>query len=226
MNAVLLTGGWAHPTEATFEPLVGLLRAAGFDTTMTEAVEALPPLLVDGADLLVINACRFRMLDERYTPDQREKWAAEATPLVRRAVLDHVGAGRPLLGLHAAAICFDDWPGWADLLGGAWQWPESGHGPVAPFEVSPLSDHPITDGLDAFTVEDECYEHLVVAADARPFLSGTVGGTTHTLGWTRQEGPARVAYCALGHDQRSLEEPAHQQLLGRIIAWLTGTDLA
>ncbi len=221
MNAVLLTGGWAHPAEATFEPLVDLLGAAGFDTTMTEAVEALPPLLADGADLLVVNACRFRMLDERYTVEQRDEWAVEATPLVRRAVLDHVGAGRPLLGLHAAAICFDDWPGWAELLGGGWQWPESGHGPVAPFGVTPRNDHPVTDGIDAFTVEDECYEHLAVASDASPFLTGTVDGRTHTLGWTREEGSTRVAYGALGHNRRSFDAPAHQRMLGRIVSWLT-----
>jgi type 1 glutamine amidotransferase len=41
------------------------------------------------------------------------------------------------------------------------------------------------------------------------------------LGWSRHEGSARVAYCALGHDQRSLDDPAHQRLLGRIIEWLT-----
>lgn len=226
MNAVLLTGGWAHPADATVEPLVDLLGQAEFDTTLTEAVEALPPLLAEGVDLLVVNACRFRMLDERYSDAQRHEWAIEATPLMRRAVLDHVGAGRPLLGLHAAAICFDDWPEWAGVLGGAWQWPGSGHGPVAPFEVTPRPDHPVTDGIEPFTVEDECYEHLAVAPDASPFLTGTVQGRTHLLGWTREEGSARVAYSALGHDRRSLDEPAHQRLLGRILSWLTGAGPA
>ena len=223
MNAVLLTGGWAHPSDATFEPLVGLLTEAGFDITMTEAVEALPPLLAEGADLLVVNACRFRMLDGRYTEEQRAEWASEAPHLVRQAVADHVRAGRPLLGLHAAAICFDDWPAWADLLGGSWQWAASTHGPVAPFEVTPAPDHPITDGMEPFTIDDECYEHLAVAADAAPFLTGEAGGRTHTLGWTREADNARVAYCALGHDQRSLDDPAHQHLLQRILTWLTAT---
>jgi hypothetical protein len=222
VNAVLLTGGWAHPAEATFEPLADLLRAAGFDTTMTEAVDALPPLLADRADLLVVNACRFRMLDERYSDEQRDEWASEASPMVRRAVSDHLRAGKPLLGLHAAAICFDDWPEWSALLGGGWQWGASDHGPVAPFDVAPASGHPVSEGIEPFTVEDECYECLAVADDVAPFLAADAAGRTHTLGWTREEGSARVAYCALGHDQRSLEEPAHQRLLGRIITWLTG----
>lgn len=221
MNAVLLTGGWAHPADATIEPLADLLGAVGLDTTMTEAVEALPPLLADGADLLVVNACRFRMLDERYSDEQRDEWATEATPMVRQAVRDHLRAGRPLLGLHAAAICFDDWPEWADLLGGGWQWGTTGHGPVAPFEVAPVAGHPVTDGIEPFTIEDECYECLAVADDAVPFLGADNEGEAHTLGWTREEGSARVAYCALGHDQRSLAEPTHQRLLGRTIAWLT-----
>ena len=222
MNAVLLSGGWAHPAEATFEPLVEILGAAGFDTTMTESVDALAPLLADGADLLVVNACRFRMLDPRYTEAQREEWATASTGLLRQAVRGHVHAGRPLLGLHAAAICFDDWPEWADLLGGAWQWESSGHGPVDRFEVTPVPGHLLTDGVEPFTVEDECYEHLAVADDATTILSAEVDGRTHALGWVREGGRGRVAYSALGHDQRSLAEPAHQQLLGRIISWLTG----
>ena len=224
MNAVLLTGGWAHPAEATIEPLAEVLSAAGYDTTMTEAVDALPPLLSGGADLLVVNACRFRMLDDRYTEEQREEWATDTGPLVRRAVHDHLGAGRPLLGLHAAAICFDDWSEWADLLGGAWQWPRSGHGPVSRFQVAPAEGRVLTDGIEPFTVEDECYEHLAVADDATPLLGAELDGETHVLGWTRQEGAARVAYCALGHDRRSFAEPAHRRLLSRILRWLGGAS--
>ena len=226
MKAVLLTGGWAHPAEATIEPLVDLLGEAGYEVAITEAVEALPPLLGDTADLLVVNACRFRMLDERYTQEQRAEWATEVPPLVRDAVRSHVDAGRPLLGLHAAAICFDDWPEWADLLGGAWQWEASTHGPVAPFAVTVAADHPVTEGIGPFTIEDECYEHLVVADDAAPFLTGEAGGRTHTLGWTRDADRARVAYCALGHDQRSLHDPTHRRLLRNILAWLAGDGSA
>lgn len=222
MNAVLLTGGWAHPSDATFEPLVGLLTEAGFDITMTEAVEALPPLLAEGADLLVVNACRFRMLDDRYNDDQRAEWAVESTPMVRAAIVEHLAAGRPLLGLHAASICFDDWPQWAELLGGSWQWDRSGHGPVAPFDVALRPDHPVADGIEPFSVQDECYRHLAVAEDAAVLLTAEEDGETHVLGWTRTDGDARVAYSALGHDQRSLEEPAHQRLLQHLLAWLTG----
>ncbi|MFA9565109.1 MAG: ThuA domain-containing protein [Acidimicrobiales bacterium] len=82
--------------------------------------------------------------------------------------------------------------------------------------------HPVADGIEPFSVEDECYRHLAVADDAAVLLTAEEDGETHVLGWTRTDGDARVAYSALGHDQRSLEEPAHQRFLQHLLAWLTG----
>ena len=48
----------------------------------------------------------------------------------RTAIDEWHAAGRPILALHTGVICFDDWPGWGELLGGRWDWNRSSHPPL------------------------------------------------------------------------------------------------
>ena len=190
---------------------------------MTEAVEALPPLLADGADLLVVNACRFRMLDERYTDEQRDEWATEATPMVRQAIREHLPAGRPLLGLHAASICFDDWPEWADLLGGAWQWEPSGHGPVAPLTLRRRRLIPSPRASSRSSSRTSATSIWLSPTTRHRSLTAEADGETHTLGLVapRGLGPRGVLARWATISGRSMSRPISACSAGSS-SWLTG----
>src|SRR5690606_20820031 len=134
--AVVLTGG-PHPFAATTPQVVELLAEVGLAATVTPDPDRAAVLLAGaGSDdpddrddpgtraaprLLVLNTLRWRMGADRYA-SQREAHAYATSPAWRDAVTAHLAAGGALLALHAAPICFDDWPGWRDVVGAAWRW--------------------------------------------------------------------------------------------------------
>jgi hypothetical protein len=150
---VLFTGGWAHDFDTHAPLLAAAIDGAGPDieTTTVDDLDTLAELVGAGVDLVTIYACRFRMLDERYTPEQRAEWAMEIPAATCSALIDHVAAGRPLLAVHTAAVCFDDWPEWSELLGGGWSWERSWHPPPGEMTVRLVGDHAIVTGFEADT---------------------------------------------------------------------------
>ena len=174
--------------------------------------------------LLVVQACRFQMLDARYNADQRAAHAYVTPATVRDAIAGHLDAGRPMLALHTAPICFDDWDRWPSLVGATWSWERSNHPPPASFTVEPSPTHALTAGLTPFTIIDELYRFVEPAPDAEVLATATDdGGTVHPIAWSHHAGPARVAYNALGHDHRSLDNTDHRALLARLVDWLGTT---
>lgn len=221
MRAVVLTGGPpGHPYDITAGHLAGILEEAGYETSVTVDVEGCFSEL-DGCDLLAVNALRWRMLDDRYAA-ARADHAFSPSPEARDAVQAFIGRGGALLASHTAPICFDDWPGWGDIVGAAWRWGRSSHPPLGPARVEVLSDaHAITAGVPRqFDVVDEIYGRMDVAPDVEPLAWGTAGDGHHPVLWARKVAGGRVVYDALGHDERSFAVAAHRQILAQAVGWL------
>jgi uncharacterized protein len=182
--------------------------------------EATAALQQGNVDLFVVHACRFQMLDARYSAEQRTAHSS-LTPLdFRQAVLDHVDGGRPLLVLHTGALCFDDWPGWATLIGATWSWERSNHPAPGPFEVVPTAERSVA-GIGRFEVVDELYRFVEPIDSALVVAKATDdAGIDHPVAWLHDTGSARVAYNSLGHDARSLANAGHRLLLKGIVDWL------
>jgi uncharacterized protein len=220
MRCVAFVGGWAHPASRTGPAVARALRTLGHDvvvaTTFAAATSALSD---DTVELLVVNTCRFQMTDARYTPGQRARYASVTPDDFRRAVSDHVGRNRPVLAQHTAALCFDDWAQWSNLIGARWDWARSNHPPLGSFVVDPTT----VAGADrkSFTIDDELYRFVEPAKDTEILAQATDSdGVVHPVAWRRHHDQARVAYVSLGHDRRSLDNPDHQALLQQTIDWL------
>jgi uncharacterized protein len=222
VRALAFVGGWVHPSAQTGPPTAEALASLGIDCLVADTFSAATAALTSGeVDLLVVHACRFQMLDSRYTSAQRDNHASLTPPDFQEAVVRHLSLGRPMLALHTAALCFDDWPAWSTLVGAAWSWERSNHPPPGVFLVEPTSD-PLVAGLSRFDVVDELYRFVTPAVDARVIATATDDlGIDHPIAWLSEARPARVAYNALGHDARSLANAGHRALLGRIVDWLS-----
>jgi hypothetical protein len=217
----VLTGGPAgHPFDVTAGHLAAVLTAAGYEASITADVEATFAAL-DDCDLLAVNALRWRMLDERYAAARAEH-AFSPSPAGREGFRAFLRRGGALLASHTAPICFDDWPGWGDVVGASWRWGRSSHPPLGPARVEVRGDaHPVTESVVAeFEVIDEIYGHLDVRPDVEPLAWGTAGDGHHPVLWTREFGGGRVVYDALGHDEQAFGVPAHQQILRQAVRWL------
>jgi uncharacterized protein len=221
MRALVFVGGWAHPAVQTGPPTRDALASLGIACTVVDAFsEATAALRQGSVDLFVVHACRFQMLDARYSSAQRAVHAS-LTPLdFRQAVLDHIDGGRPLLALHTGALCFDDWPEWTTLIGATWSWERSNHPAPGPFHVAPTAE-PSVAGIARFEVVDELYRFVAPADGATIVATATDdAGIDHPVAWLHETGSARVAYNSLGHDARSLNNAGHRLLLKGLVDWL------
>ena len=224
-RAVILSGGVGHPFEATSAQVADLLAEVGVTAVVDEDLEAaLAGLAASPVDLLVVNTLRWRMEAERYA-HLRDEWAFTLSSAGRRAIEDHLGAGRPLLALHTAPICFDDWPRWGEIVGAAWNWERSFHPPLGEAEITVATDqHAITADLQDFRIVDEVYAFMDVADDVEPLAWSTHSEHDHPLLWAREVGAARVVYDALGHDERSFDQAGHRHIIRRASKWLLGAQ--
>lgn len=226
MHAVVLSGGPTHDFPATTGCLGEVLDELGLTHEVHEDVDAALATL-PGAALLVVNALRWTMT----CPGTPERYRALAptegvspSAATRAALAAHLGGGGGLLGVHTAAICFDDWPEWAAALGGAWRWGRSAHPPVGPVRIRvEAPQHPLVTGLRDFAIEDEVYGFLELVPDVVPLLVGEHSGAEHPVLWAREHGGGRVVYDALGHHPPSYEVPEHREVVRRAVRWAAGT---
>ena len=224
-NALILSGGVTHDFPALNAELSRLLAEIDVTATVTEDFEGALRHL-DGIDLLVVNMLRWTMQVERYAR-YRAEWGLSPSPNARRAITRFVAGGRPLLALHAATICLDDWPEWQSIIGARWVWEQSGHPPFGPITVTVDPDrHPIVAGLpDEFELEDEAYGFLDLLPDIVPLVAAQHGGATHPLVWARTFGDGRVVHNALGHAPASYAVPEQRRLTKQSVRWLLDTDV-
>lgn len=226
---LVLAGGspHAHDFGAVGETLIEIGVDLGCDVTLVDHPEkAVEPLTTadpsDRPDLLVVHGLWWSMEGsayDRWRPDHgyvtSERW--------RNAVSSHVFGGRPLLAMHTAPICFDDWPEWGDIVGGAWQWGVSSHPPLGSVSASIVPGHPVVDGLPAeLTLRDETYGDLALRSDIEVFLRARrhPDDELQPIGWAHRFGRGPVVYDGLGHDAESLSVPDHRRLINQAITWL------
>jgi type 1 glutamine amidotransferase len=219
---LIVSGGVGHPFDETSEIVAELFATEGIDSQITTDIDGALASLCDGdgVDVVTVNALRWRMGAERYAP-QRAEWAFELSDAARAGVRAHLDAGRGLVGIHTASICFDDWPEWGEMLGGRWDWDRSSHPPLGPARVQLAApgDALVAD-LDDFDTYDEIYGFLDLQPDIEPILTSEHGGVAHPVMWRRMFGQSRVVYDGLGHDRRGFDSVAHRTLLRRAARWV------
>lgn len=223
VRVVHLVGGLHHPAEATRAFWSELWGRLGAEVCTREDIdEGCAALAARPHDLLVVSALRWPMDNhERYAP-HRERWAYRISPAARQAIEYHVTSGGALLGMHAASICFGDWPAWGRLLGGRWVWDRSGHPPLGPASARiDRPDHPVMAGVSDFDLVDEVYGDLDVEPDCEVLAHARAAeGRWMPAWWVRREADATVCYDALGHDERSLRVSGHALALEQAVRWL------
>ena len=214
-RALIFSGGgdfddrW-HPYRETSQRIAAVLETVGCTTVIEDRVAEAD---FHDAELLVINAWN----DDVHTP-------AEAG--LRAGIEAHVGAGKPLLVVHASIMLFSgppesDWAGWAEITGAYWERMVTFHPEFGEAHVRVDTDrHPIVAGIHDFTLEDERYTGLRLAPDVEGLAWHTEQGSEHPLLWARTHRDARVVYDAFGHDTRSYDSPERRELLARSAAWL------
>ena len=219
---LILSGGVAHDFAATSARVAELLEPLGVNSVIEEDIETGMMALGqdNGYDLVTFNALRWQMLDARYEA-LRPAQAYSPSSQTRVAFSTFLRTGGALLALHAATICFDDWPEWGEMLGAKWRWGSSSHPPLGPAHVAVQTGADrLVEGIADFETIDEIYGFLEVADDVKPLMHSSHGGVDHPLLWKRRYGMGHIVYDALGHNVRAYEPPSQQELIRRSATWL------
>jgi type 1 glutamine amidotransferase len=141
-----------------------------------------------------------------------------------RAVEKFVEEGGGVVALHHASAGGSK--EWSRLIGGKF----TGHIPgTHKLNVVVADDkHPITKGVEAFTIEDEEYKHSFPDVERHVLLKfkerpqGSDPKANMDAMWTRDVGKGKVVYTCLGHGKEAWESPAWQKLVLQSICWSAG----
>lgn len=224
-RVVVLAGGspHAHDFEAVGRALADQLAARGDEIVLVDHPDRAARELGDGADALVVDGLWWRMLGDVY-----DEWRAEhgySPSTQTRAALDSfVRDGGGLVALHTTVICFDDWPGWGELLGGFWRWGVSSHPPKGPVAAKLVCEHPVVRGLpDTIELDDEVYGDLAIEGEIEVLATSRrhADDADQPVVWVHRHGAGRVVVVGFGHDADSIRHPHLARLVGQGLDWVT-----
>ncbi len=230
MSAVLVLAGGsphAHDFDATGRALVELATRHGHTAELVDDPDVAARRLTDdehAVDVLVVDGLWWRMEGDAYDR-WREAHAYSPPAATRAAITDFVESGGGLVAIHTAPICFDDWPGWGDIVGGAWRWGVSSHPPRGPVTASIVADHPVVVDCPAqLHLVDEVYGDLDVRDDVEVLAVARRGpdDDEQPVVWAHRFGRGRVVFDGFGHGVDSVEHPDNERLVARAIEWVGG----
>lgn len=214
VRVLIVTGENNHNWKETTPHLEALLEATGrFTVTVTASPST---YLADTAHMDSHDVFLLHYNGPRWGQ------AAETN------FLNSVRAGKGVSVLHAANNAFPGWTEYEKLVGITWR-STAGHGPYREFPVKYIvKNHPVTKGLkDMASHPDELYHRLTPAPNepftvlATAFADTDKGGSgqDEPMALVKTYGNGRVFHTALGHDLRSMKDPAFMLLLARGTHW-------
>ncbi|MFW6170436.1 MAG: ThuA domain-containing protein [Planctomycetota bacterium] len=152
------------------------------------------------------------------------KFNPDETPERCEALMDFVKSGNGLVGIHAAADNFYEWPEAQKMMGNKFTGHPWGSGGTWAIKLD-KPDHPLTAPFDGqgFKIRDELYrtdpplysrdnQLVVMSVDTSDPKTGSVGNmkeTDHDTGisWIKTCGEGRVFYCGFGHNNAIFWNP-------------------
>ncbi len=151
----------------------------------------------------------------------------EITPIQWKNLNAFIDAGGGFLPIHCSSWCFQNEPGFDQLVGGRF----AGH-KKGVFKVSTIEpEHPAIEGVPELKAWDETYFHKSHNEEGRIVLqvrevSGPDDNITEPEPWTwiRTQGKGRIFYTASGHDERVWSRSEFHELLESGILWSVGEE--
>lgn len=214
---VLLTFGGHGFEEEPFYAMFDALPGVVYETAvLPDDAELLKPGLEEKFDVIV----RYDMVPG-ISPEQREAF---------RALLER---GIGLVALHHNLAAHPRWPEYRKIIGGAYLVAETeidgvrhepstySHGEVLSVHVAE-PEHPITRGLEDFTIHDETYHGYYTSPRVKVLMTTDSPKNDPEVAWVTRYAKSRVFYLMLGHDSESWKHPAYPKTLLQGIRWASG----
>ena len=141
--------------------------------------------------------------------------------------------GVGVVALHHSIAAFQEWGEYRKIIGGKYylkDMVEDGIKHKAGEYKHDLNfsiqvkdrEHPITRGMNDFTIFDETYKNQVFERDNHVLLTTDHPTSDEPLCWVRKYGRARVCYVQMGHGPSAYANANYRQLVARAIRWCAG----
>jgi type 1 glutamine amidotransferase len=160
--------------------------------------------------------------DNDFPQAKPENWITEEQGA---AVKDFVNAGGGFYSLHNNSHVSLSSRNYRDVMGGAY----IGHPALRPFLVRVVNkEHPITQGISDFMVNDEQHfvtydkapAHVILESENLDGLEYEKYGKKSVAGWAYEYGKGRVVFTAPGHTNHAMWAPSYLELQKRAVRWL------
>jgi len=224
-NAAHIWHNWERTTPAI---KAALERDSRFHVDVSYDIDDLGRKRLAQYDVIVQNYCNWN--DPRGLSDAAKK-----------AFVNYLQAGGGLILIHFADGAFhyslptagqSDWPEYRKISRRVWNHQgdernRSGHDAFGSFRVDLALRDPITEGLAAFTVNDELYFRQAGSEPIEPLITAhsKVTGKDEPLAWTYRYGRGRVFQTLLGHSEKTYEAFESREMLRRAAAWVAGRQI-
>ena len=206
---LLLLGGNYHDFMGFSALLTPLLQSQGHQVELTYQPDSLLTLTEQHIDLVLMFTCLGNS-------NQNGRIAPELPVAPTTALIDWVAQGGKLLAAHSATVISAGNEPLRKLIGGAF----ISHPPQFAFTVYPMFQaHPITQGIEAFSVFDEFYIQSY-SSDVDVHLAAFDRGVCYPMAWSKQAGQGRVAHIAIGHGPKVWHLAPYQKLVLQAVDWL------
>jgi type 1 glutamine amidotransferase len=137
-----------------------------------------------------------------------------------------ISNGIGLVAMHHNLGAFQGFADYKTIIGGKFFLQAEGNQPQGAYKHGvdvkvQIADknHPITQGLNDFTINDETYKNLWHAEDNHVLLTTEEPTSDKALAWTREYGNGNVCAIALGHDGMAYADPNFRKLVAQAIQW-------
>jgi type 1 glutamine amidotransferase len=209
VHALLITGGHSFDTLDFFD-MFRLMKNISFDTiSQPRANQLTESGKTDKYDVIV-----FYDMWKSISDDQKDAYIK----------LTEKGTG--LVFLHHSLVSYQDWDEMTKIRGGKYYdqptdlLPKSTFAHDIVLEIKVFdSNHPVTNGINDFTIVDEGYNNIEVLQDVKPLLGTNHKDCSESVAWTTKYNNSKVAYILLGHDKIAYQNASYRHLVNNAILW-------
>jgi len=212
LKILIVTGGHDFDRESFFQ-----MFDSFSNLTYTELTHPEARVLLGTVDLDSFDAVVFYDMPKTITDVEKKSYYRL------------LNAGKGLLFLHHSICAYQDWPEYESIVGGKYyetnkddKFGVSSYQHDVDFNVHIIqSSHPVTKGLNDFSIHDEIYGNLEVLPESDPLLSTDHPKSNMLIGWTLKKSNSKIVFIQPGHDKNSFNNLNYRKLLKQSIIYIT-----
>ncbi|SFS71187.1 ThuA domain-containing protein [Paenibacillus sp. BC26] len=192
-----------HPLINIQEELSAILGEEQYEISYTDNYNSLDADILHACDLFI-----------SYT----DCWSLPIETEQAAALMQYVHQGGSLLVIHNG-ISLQSREECVELIGARF----TGHPDYQTLDFRfTHAEHPITDGVEPFSLEEEPYMfEFHPAGSVNLLMEYVLEGQRYPAAWTDNRGKGRLVYLMPGHHKPSFLHPASRQLIRNSADWLT-----